>query len=627
MQHASKGIVNSKLEAMMDIARATRFLEEQNKKQGTVADSLMAKGKQAIGEGQSAVEGGINSLVPQIAPGMAVAAAQQMQQAQQGPGGPPPGMEGPPPGMEGPPVAGPPQMPPPPGMAGGGIAALRADNMSHFKEGGVLGFTGIEEQGSKVPGPDEMAQGEYDAEGKGLTKRDIDRMAAQLAVPGAMVRDIVSLPFNATAKYLLPESTDPTRTGKNVELMPSTNRQHRVIMANQPDRAAPVAEDAEIAKAYQDPSRQREGDTAATAYQDQSRAKDVLQKVGIATPRPQPSVVRPSPGPVAGPNAPAAPEPSIMDMFTSMMKAGRDNAAPTPDIDEARAKNREIDRLRAAQPLPGIEGLAAYRKAQAEEDRDNAELRSTEGSRALRAFTRGLETRDPNAVGLQMEGFTNERAAARKSTENRAQLTSALIDLQNAKAVGDAEKSAAAMEKIATLTSKEREINAGLTGHGMSMAASLGSAQIHAKAQIEAERMRNLSAEKLAAISRGHAETLHKLPNFEQTEVKRLVAEQVRNGIPEFAAYEAVYKAMGKGNYAAGESAAEKAYANRRQAYKDFADQHPQMITEKDPVKIAEFNRQREAYADALGGAGAGATPAPRTPQEQAYFDTYLKGK
>ena len=506
-------------------------------------------------------------------------------------------------------------MPPPPGMAGGGIAALRADNMSHFKEGGVLGFTGIEEQGSRVPGPDEMAQGEYDAEGKGLTKRDIDRMAAQLAVPGAMARDIVSLPFNATAKYLLPESA---HTGKNVELMPSTNRQHKVIMANQPDRVAPASEDADIAKAYQDPSRQREGDTTATAYQDSSRAKDVLQK-GIATPRPRPSVVRPDP--VAGPNAPAAPEPSIMDMFTSMMKAGRDNAAPTPDIDEARAKNREIDRLRAAQPLPGIEGLAAHRKAQAEEDRDNAELRSTEGSRALRAFTRGLENRDSDAVGSQMEKFTSERAAARKSTENRAQLTSAIVDLQNAKAVGDAEKAAAAMEKIATLTSKEREINAGLTGHGMSMAASLGSAQIHAKAQIEAERMRNLSAEKLAAISRGHAETLHKLPNFEQTEVKRLVAEQVRNGIPEFAAYEAVYKAMGKGNYAAGENAAEKAHANRLKAFAQYEAAHPGNMAEKDPVKIAEFNKAQEAYADRLA-AGVPSAPTP-TPEQAKTLSKY----
>jgi hypothetical protein len=212
-------------------------------------------------------------------------------------------------------------------------------------------------------------------------------------------------------------------------------------------------------------------------------------------------------------------------MIDKIAASAQKNAIVNPYVGQLAAADKEAARLRAAQPLPGIEGLAAYRKAQAEEDALNTEARGTEGSRALRALFRGFETRDPDAVSSTMAGFTKERKDAIKATENRAQLTSALVDAQNAKAAGDKEKEAAALEKVAKIMGDQQKLQSDMATHGMSYASSVASQTIHGKYQLETEKLRNASAEKLAAISRAHAEAMKSVPDYEHKQMDELVKQ------------------------------------------------------------------------------------------------------
>ena len=213
-----------------------------------------------------------------------------------------------------------------------------------------------------------------------------------------------------------------------------------------------------------------------------------------------------------------------------MAEAANKNALVNPYIEKANALNEKAAKLREAQPLPGIEALGAYRRAQADEDRENAELRSTEGSRALRAFTRGLERRDSSSVDSQMAAFTNERALARKSMETRAGLASAIVDLQNAKVAGDTEKAAAATKEIANLMNLQQKMQSDMATHGMSMAGTITSSQVHAKAQIEAEKLRNASQEKLEKMRLKHAEIMKTLPDYERSQINSYVNEIAGKG-------------------------------------------------------------------------------------------------
>jgi len=618
MQQPNKGIISPGLKGLMLVQEGLRQLKEgQVSSQGPAGPTLAMQMAQAAQQPQQPPqqpsmmppplgqepEGEVANVAQNAGLGAAIQGQQQqqaqqamMQMAQQQQAQQQPAM-----------------------MAGGGIAGLRADNMSHFKEGGVLGFAGKDDEvGSKVPGPDEMTQGEYDAEGKGLSKKDLDRMAAQLAVPGAMVRDIVSLPFNATAKYLLPESA---RTGKDVELMPSTNRQHRVIMANQPDRAAPAAEDAEVAKAYQGPSRQREGDTAAMAYQDQNRAKDVLQKVGIATPRPSPTGGRP---PAPAPAPPPAPIPSLASQANEAMGLAKPMA--NPDQDKAREAVEEAVKARQAQGVPGGVHLQALLDAQQKRARLSEQDEAGAGGRGLAALFQGMMGRNEgSSVAAHNEREKQRRRLDIAETLADKEKESAIRDVQAATATGNAEKKAAAYEKLATITQESQKIQAQLAGQILGLAGT----NVTAAANLEAQKLQNTSQEKIAAMRERQAAMQHSLPSFEQQLVERLVKDQVARGIPELAARQAVYKAIGKGNYAQEMRAdvAQQAVDDKRM--KEWGERIENMREAAsigtDPAKRAAFEKRR---AEELGiPSNTGATPTPRTPQEQAYFDTYLKGK
>jgi hypothetical protein len=202
---------------------------------------------------------------------------------------------------------------------------------------------------------------------------------------------------------------------------------------------------------------------------------------------------------------------------------------------------------------------------------------------------------------------------------------SAIRDVQAATATGNAEKKAAAYEKLATITQESQKIQVQLAGQILGLAGT----NVTAAANLEAQKLSNASHEKIAAMQRAQAAMQHSLPSFEQQQVERLVKDQVAKGIPELAARQAVYKAIGKGNYAQEMRAdvAQQAVDDKRM--KEWGERVENMREAAsigtDPAKRIAFEKRR---AEELGiPSNTGATPTPRTPQEQAYFDTYLKGK
>ena len=451
-------------------------------------------------------------------------------------------------------------------MAGGGIAGLRADNMSHFKEGGVLGFA----EGDKVPEPTE-------AELREASK------------PAGLLRQSMEKPTAAEIRTMLAAVADKT--------VPSED----------------------VAKAYQDPSRQRDvPDITAEAYQDPSRTRDVSPKVGIATPRPSPTGDRP-PAPTPAP-APA-PIPSLASQANEAMSLAKPMV--NPDQDKAREAVGEEIKARQAQGVPGGVYLQALLDAQQKRAKLSADDEAGAGGRGLAALFQGMMGRNEgSSVAAHNEREKQRRRLDIAETLADKEKESAIRDVQAATATGNAEKKAAAYAKLATITQEGQKIQTQLAGQILGLAAT----NITAAANLEAQKLQNTSQEKIAAMQRAQAAMQHSLPSFEQKQVERLVKDQVAKGIPELAAREAVYKAMGKGNYAAGENAAEKAYANRREAYKDFAAQNPFMMAEKDPAKIEAYNIRREEYADALAKAGTGAPPTPTptpTPEQAKTLSKY----
>ena len=120
----------------------------------------------------------------------------------------------------------------PQGMAHGGIAALRSDNMRHFKEGGVLGFQGIGDQGQKVPKPEAEEKSLYERipEESGLkkllrflSKREEDIAAREktrypVAKPPvetekkSLPEDLITRPIDFGVGEGFPESPSPLET-------------------------------------------------------------------------------------------------------------------------------------------------------------------------------------------------------------------------------------------------------------------------------------------------------------------------------------------------------------------------------------------------------------------------------
>jgi hypothetical protein len=456
-------------------------------------------------------------------------------------------------------------------MAGGGIAGLRADNMSHFKEGGVLGFA----EGDKVPEPTE-------AELRETSK------------PAGLLRQSMEKP---------------------------TASEIRTMLAAVADKAVP-SED--VAKAYQDPSRQRDvPDITAEAYQDPSRTRDVSPKVGIAASR-SPSVGARPPVVPPAPSAPPPAAPNLASQFNEAMSLAKPMA--NPDQDKAREAVEEAVKARQAQGVPGGVHLQALLDAQQKRARLSEQDEAGAGGRGLAALFQGMMGRNEgSSVAAHNEREKQRRRLDIAETLADKEKESAIRDVQAATATGNAEKKAAAYEKLATITQESQKIQAQLAGQILGLAGT----NVTAAANLEAQKLQNTSQEKIAAMRERQAAMQHSLPSFEQQLVERLVKDQVAKGVPELAAREAVYKAVGKGNYAQEMRADIAQQAVDDKKMKEWGERIENMREAAsigtDPAKRAAFEKRR---AEELGiPTKTGATPTPRTPQEQAYFDTYLKGK
>ena len=569
MQQPNKGIISPGLKGLMLVQEGLRQLKEgQVSPQGPAGPTLAAQMAQAAAPqaaqndpsmappplGQEP-EGEVANVAQNAGLGAAIQGQQQqqaqqamMQMAQQQQAQQQPAM-----------------------MASGGIAGLRADNMSHFKEGGVLGFA----EGDKVPEPTE-------AELREASK------------PAGLLRQSMEKPTAAEIRTMLAAVADKT--------VPSED----------------------VAKAYQDPSRQRDvPDITAEAYQDPSRTRDVSPKVGIATPRPSPTGGRP-PAPTPAPAPAPAPIPSLASQANEAMSLAKPMV--NPDQDKAREAVGEEIKARQAQGVPGGVYLQALLDAQQKRAKLSADDEAGAGGRGLAALFQGMMGRNEGAsVTAHNEREKQRRRLDIAETLADKEKESAIRDVQAATATGNAEKKAAAYAKLATITQEGQKIQTQLAGQILGLAAT----NITAAANLEAQKLQNTSQEKIAAMQRAQAAMQHSLPSFEQKQVERLVKDQVAKGIPELAAREAVYKAIGKGNYAQEMRAdtAQQAVDDKR--IKEWGERLENMreaaLIGTDPAKRAAFEKRK---AEELGiPTKTGATPTPRTPQEQAYFDTYLKGK
>jgi len=304
-------------------------------------------------------------------------------------------------------------------MARGGIAGLNVHNMHGFKEGGVLGYAGPDGSGP-VPTAEGFAEGNYDQDSKNIFRSEPSEEIKQRRAEA-----IASAVALAAQKRNAERGAERER---NMAVVQSEDRPERDIMA--------------VLQAQ------------AKAQQDTRKIQQPVVGGGKQTPRPPAQT---------GPESVEA----MMDRVTQKYAQGVDTT-------EQRNEVNRLNRMRADQPLPGIEQLAAHRKAQAAMDALNAEQNASSGSRQLDALIEGFRTRN---VGNTMSAFQASELARKKSAaleeESRAQLSGALADAQSAKKIGDQEKYISAIKDVSTILKDNADRKATLAGHAGNIGASL----------------------------------------------------------------------------------------------------------------------------------------------------------
>ena len=322
-------------------------------------------------------------------------------------------------------------------MARGGIAGLNTHNMRGFKEGGVLGFAGDEPQGSEVPSAESFAQGEYDQTRPNRSPMQL--LHALLGTPESTA-DVIK---RNEEKQVTERAKLEADREKSMSDAQSSDR---------PDR------DAALVAALQ-----------AQTQKEQQDTRKIQQPVGGGGKQ------TPRPAALTGPE-------SVEGMIQRTQKYAQD-----VDTTEQRNEVNRLNRMRADQPLPGIEQLAAHRKAQAAMDALNAEQNASSGSRQLDALIEGFRTRN---VGNTMSAFQASELARKKSAaleeESRAQLSGALADAQSAKKIGDQEKYIAAIKDVSSILKDNADRKAQLAGQ----AGSIGANLYHTDTMANVERMK-----------------------------------------------------------------------------------------------------------------------------------------
>lgn len=467
MQQPNKGIISPGLKGLMLVQEGLRQMQEgQVSPQGPAGPTLAAQMAQAAQPqqqqppqqpsmmppppGQMQPEGAVANVAQDAGIGAAIQGqqqqqaqqammqmAQQQQQAQQQPAM----------------------------MASGGIAGLRADNMSHFKEGGVLGFEdgGMPWYKRLVEGPEKSYLGIREK----YNQQKVEEERAKLM-------DEISA--NQTGKVLSADAPRPERDAARVEQL-----------------AAPVA-------APPPPP------AAADPYADPSRGRDVPP---VAQPTPPP-VARP---PVAGGGAAQG----IQSLMTEKL--------PSPVVDMAAVRQQRDPEY--TKTLADYKAALAGKRDFSQEGLANLEQSQREimANRATRDKGAGWTEFQRMLAGGARAGYAGmgeanlaSKDAQQALMEARANQDALMRDKMlavkiaaQAESIGDKEKMLGAQQKVAETDAKLADnatqmkvaemgavasmnhakiaADASLRGHQMSAGATMGAAQLHAATQIRVAEM------------------------------------------------------------------------------------------------------------------------------------------
>ena len=468
MQQPNKGIISPGLKGLMLVQEGLRQMQEgQVSPQGPAGPTLAAQMAQAAQPqqqqppqqpsmmppppGQMQPEGAVANVAQDAGIGAAIQGqqqqqaqqammqmAQQQQQAQQQPAM----------------------------MASGGIAGLRADNMSHFKEGGVLGFEdgGMPWYKRLVEGPEKSYLGIREK----YNQQKVEEERAKLM-------DEISA--NQTGKVLSADAPRPERDAVRVEQL-----------------AAPVA-------APPPPP------AAVDPYADPSRGRDVPP---VARPPTPPPVARP---PVAGGGAAQGIQSLMTEKLPSAavdMAAIRQQRDPElnktlADYKAALAGKRDFTQEGLANLEQTKQEMMANREKQ---DKNSAYLNLqkmfAQGARSGYAGMGEANISAKEAQQALMEARANQDALMRDK------MLAVRVAAQ-AESIGDKEKMLGAQQKVAEIDAKLADnatqmkvaemgatssmnnakiaADATLRGHAMTAGATLSAQQLHAATQIRVAEM------------------------------------------------------------------------------------------------------------------------------------------
>ena len=493
MQQPNKGIISPGLKGLMLVQEGLRQMQEgQVSPQGPAGPTLAAQMAQAAQPqqqqqqpsmmppppGQMQPEGAVANVAQDAGIGAAIQGQQQqdaqkalMQMAQQQQQA---------------------QQQQPAMMASGGIAGLRADNMSHFKEGGVLGFAG----------PDGSYLGSKENYERGNASAKSDEVLNEILGVERAKRQAASLAQEAALRQL-PEEVRARAEAMRGERLPAA-----------PALASAPVETAEIQKAYADPSRARDTPTApppppaaADPYADASRGRDVPP---VARPPTPPPVARP---PVAGGGAGQGIQSLMLEKLPSAavdMAAIRQQRDPEytktlADYKAALAGKRDFSQEGLANLEQSKQEMMANRERQ---DKDSAYLN------LQKMFAQGAKS---GYAGMG-EANISAKEAQQAMMEGRAVQDALLRDKMlavrvaaQAESIGDKEKMLGAQQKVAEIDAKLADnatqmkvtemgatstmnnakiaADASLRGHAMTAGATLSAQQLHSATQIRVAEM------------------------------------------------------------------------------------------------------------------------------------------
>ena len=380
---------------------------------------------------------------------------------------------------------------PPQQMAKGGIAGLNAHNMHGFKEGGVLGFARGEEVPKAKEPQDEEPKEESSSpigrrveefsqnikEGQDAARADYDKRQELLAL-----KQQAQLKFGPSSDvaglFMNQSDEDRTKAKQIMAALPNMNEEQlKALLSGAPFAEPRLPQDQASAMARgKVPVFGEKVDASAMA--DRLMAIQKAQRAGIASlPSEEDNTKafkervagitggfdgssaapRPTSGPVGGPPANKPVQQSGVD---GMMSAVRAMQANTPSVDTSSLEkaSAEHNALLAAQPPQSMEQLAAHRKAQAAMDKLNQSQDKDEWIRHLLSYGTGLMNRNEGAQELT---YLNSEAARKKGAitdeEARAQLSGAIVDLQNAKLAGNKAAEIASIKEINALKTGNAE--------------------------------------------------------------------------------------------------------------------------------------------------------------------------